>query len=63
LIVIKKELQQAREDNQALAWYINAKRKNEEVRKEEEARKKVEEEAHKKAMEDQTFKDVRTWRK
>jgi hypothetical protein len=35
----REELQHARKDNQALARYINAKRKN------EEARKKMEEEA------------------
>jgi hypothetical protein len=44
-------------DNQALAQYINAKRK-----KAEEARKK-EEEAQKKAEEGQSSKDVRTWMK
>jgi hypothetical protein len=44
-------------DNQALARYINAKRK-----KAEEARKK-EEEAQKKAEEGQSSKDVRTWMK
>jgi hypothetical protein len=44
-------------DNQALARYINAKRK-----KVEEARKK-EEEAQKKAEEGQSSKDVRTWMK
>jgi hypothetical protein len=36
LIVAEKELQQERKDNQALAGYINARRK-EEARKEEEA--------------------------
>jgi hypothetical protein len=44
-------------DNQALARYINAKRK-----KAKEARKK-EEEAQKKAEEGQSSKDVRTWMK
>jgi hypothetical protein len=44
-------------DNQALARYINAKRK-----KAEEAGKK-EEEAQKKAEEGQSSKDVRTWMK
>jgi hypothetical protein len=64
LIVAEKELQQARNDNQALARYINAKRKKEGSRKkEEEAWKKMEEEAHKKVMEGQSFKDVRTWGK
>jgi hypothetical protein len=38
---------QARKDNQALALYINTKRKNEEVWKKEEAQKKMEEEASK----------------
>jgi hypothetical protein len=64
IAVVKKELQQARKDNQTLARYINAKRKKEEARKkEEEARKKAEEETHKKAEEGQRLKDVRTWRK
>jgi hypothetical protein len=51
-------------DNAALAHYINARRKK------EEARKKLEEEAWRKAMvvaptfdEGQNSKDVRTWRK
>jgi hypothetical protein len=57
LVVAEKELQQARKDNQALARYINARRKK------EEARKKVEEEACKNAMEGQISKDVQTWRK
>jgi hypothetical protein len=56
LIVAEKELQQARNDNQALARYINAKRKKEGSRKKEE-------EAHKKVMEGQSSKDVRTWGK
>jgi hypothetical protein len=61
LVVAKKELQQAKNDNHALAQYINAKRKKEEDRKkEEEAKKKTEEEARKKAMEGQSSKDVRT---
>jgi hypothetical protein len=42
LAVAEKELQQARKDNQALARYINTKRK-------EEAQKKADEEAGKKA--------------
>jgi hypothetical protein len=59
LVVAEKELQQARKDNQAVARYINGKRKKEETRKkEEEAQKKTEEEAHKKAMEGQSSKDI-----
>jgi hypothetical protein len=58
LVVAEKELQQVRKDNQALARYINTKRK-----KEEETQKKVEEKARKKAEEDQSSKVVRTWRK
>jgi hypothetical protein len=42
LAYLKKELQQAKKDNTALARYINARRK-EEVRRKEEARKKAEE--------------------
>jgi ABC-type branched-subunit amino acid transport system ATPase component len=43
LAVAEKELQQARKDNQALARYINTKRKKEEAQKkaEEESGKKV----------------------
>jgi phosphoribosylformylglycinamidine (FGAM) synthase-like amidotransferase family enzyme len=43
LAIAKKELHQARKDNQILARYINTKRKKEEVRKkaEEEAGKKT----------------------
>jgi hypothetical protein len=52
LAVAEKELHQARKHNQALARYINAKRKK------EEARKKTEEEARKKAVEGQSCKDV-----
>jgi hypothetical protein len=37
LTVTKKELQQARKDNQALARYINAKRKEEAEKKEDDA--------------------------
>jgi hypothetical protein len=70
LSLAEKELQQARKDNQALARYINGRRKKEETwRKEEEAQKKTGEEARKKAMvvtcrsdESQSSKDVRTWR-
>jgi hypothetical protein len=43
LASVEKELQQAKTDNVALTHYINAKRKNEEDRRKEEARKKVEE--------------------
>jgi hypothetical protein len=64
-----KELQQAKNDNTALARYINARRK-EEARREEEVRKKAKEEAQRKVMvvaptsdEVQSSKDVRTWRK
>jgi hypothetical protein len=48
LEVAKKELQQTRKDNQALARYINTKRKKEEVWKKEEVQKKAEEEVGKK---------------
>jgi hypothetical protein len=48
LTIVEKELQQARKDNQALARYINTKRKKEEARKNEEAQKKEVEEAGKK---------------
>jgi phosphoribosylformylglycinamidine (FGAM) synthase-like amidotransferase family enzyme len=37
LVVAEKELQQVRKDNQALARYINTKRKKEEDRKKEDA--------------------------
>jgi hypothetical protein len=69
LAIVEKELQQDKKDNQALAQYINVKRKKEEVRKkEEEAQKKVKEEAWKKAeeevcktaLEGQSSKDVWT---
>jgi hypothetical protein len=63
LVVAEKDLQQARKDNQALAWYINAKRKKEDVQKEEEAWKKAKEDARKKVMEDQSYKDFQTWSK
>jgi hypothetical protein len=42
-VSIKKELQQAKMDNTALARYINAKRKNEKDRRKEEIRKKAKE--------------------
>ncbi len=48
MAVAEKELQQARKDNQALARYIDTKRKKEDAWKKEEARKKAEEEASKK---------------
>jgi hypothetical protein len=65
LVAAEKELQQARKDNQALARYINAKRKKKEARKKEQAAQKkvVEEEGFKKAEEGQHSKDVQTWRK
>jgi hypothetical protein len=70
LASVEKELQQAKNNNVALARYINARRKKEKARREEEARKKVEEEARRKPMvvalmsdEGQRSKDVRTWRK
>jgi hypothetical protein len=64
LVVAEKELQQARKDNQTLARYINVRRKEKKIRKkEEEAQRKAEEKARKKAMEGQSSKDVRTWRK
>jgi hypothetical protein len=58
----EKELQQTRKDNQALSRYIHARRKKEEVRKEEEAWKKVMVVARM-SDEGQSSKDVRTWRK
>jgi hypothetical protein len=60
LVVAEKELQQARKNNQALAQYINAKRKEEARKKEDEVQKKAKEEIRKKAMEDKSSKDVRT---
>jgi menaquinone-dependent protoporphyrinogen IX oxidase len=69
LASVEKELQQAKNDNAALARYINARRKKEKARREEEARKKVEEEARRKPMvvalmsdEGQRSKYVWTWR-
>jgi hypothetical protein len=69
LASIEKELQQVKKDNAALAQYINGRRKKEEARRKKEARKKVEEEVRRKAMvvvpmsnEEQSSKDVRTWR-
>jgi hypothetical protein len=43
LAFVKKELQQVKTDNTALAHFINAKRKKEVDRRKEEARKKAEE--------------------
>jgi hypothetical protein len=70
LTFIKKEFQQAKKDNAALARYINTRRKKEEIWRKEEARKKAEEEAWRKVMmvaptcdKGQSIKDVRTWRK
>jgi hypothetical protein len=37
LVIVEKELRQARKDNQALARYIDTKRKKKETRKKEEA--------------------------
>jgi hypothetical protein len=59
LASVEKELQQMKKDNAALAHYINAKRKEEDRRKEE-ARKKTKEEARKKAGEGQSSKDSQT---
>jgi hypothetical protein len=65
---IEKELLQPKKDNVALARYINTKRK--EAWRKENARKKTEEEAWRKAMmvaptsdEGQSSKNVQTWRK
>jgi hypothetical protein len=70
LVSIKKEFQQVKKDNVALAQYINARRKKEKARRKEGAQKKAYEEAQWKAMvvvpmsdEGQSSKDVRTWRK
>jgi hypothetical protein len=67
LALVEKELQQARKDNQTLAQYINARRKNKEVRRKEEVRKKADEKTRRKMMvmtprsdEGQSSKDVRT---
>jgi hypothetical protein len=69
LASVEKELQQAKKDNASLARYINSRRK-EKVWRKEEARKKVEEKAQRKAMvvvpmsdEGQSSKDIWTWRK
>jgi hypothetical protein len=48
LVEAKKELQHARKDNQALARYIDTKRKKEEAQKKEKVQKKTEKEAGKK---------------
>jgi hypothetical protein len=58
LTSVEKELQQAKMDNVALAHYINDIRKKDEDRRKEKARKKAEEDAHKKAAEGQISKDV-----
>jgi hypothetical protein len=47
-------------DNTALGRYINARRKKEEDWRKEDARKKAEEEAHKKTEDGQNSKNVRT---
>jgi hypothetical protein len=60
LASVKKELQQAKMNNTALAHYINARRKKEEDRRKEEALKKMEKNARKKAREGQSSKDVHT---
>jgi predicted Holliday junction resolvase-like endonuclease len=60
LAIAEKELQQARKGNQALARYINAKKKKEEAQKKEEARKRTEEEARKKVMDGQSSNNVWT---
>jgi hypothetical protein len=62
LASIEKELQHVKK-NVALTRYINARRKKEEDRRKEEAKKKIEKEVRKKAEEDQSSKDVQTWRK
>jgi hypothetical protein len=53
LASVEKELQQVKMNNTALAHYINARRKKEDWRKED-ARKKAEEDADKKAKEGQS---------
>jgi hypothetical protein len=58
LAYVKKELQQVKKDNTALARYINARRKKEEDRRKEDARKKAEEEARKKTEDGQNSKNV-----
>jgi hypothetical protein len=67
---IEKKLQQTKKDNVALARYINARKRKEDIWRKEGTRKKVEEEARRKAMvvaltsdEGQSSKDVQTWRK
>jgi hypothetical protein len=63
LVSIEKELQQVKKDNTTLTRYINARTKKEEDRRKVEAQKKIEKEVCKKAEEDQSSKDVQTWRK
>jgi hypothetical protein len=66
LALVEKELQQVRNDNQALARYINDRMKKDETqRKGEEVQKKVKEETRRKTMvvarrsdKGQSFKDV-----
>jgi hypothetical protein len=67
---IEKKLQQTKKDNVALARYINARKRKEDIRRKEGTRNKVEEKARRKAMvvaltsdEGQSSKDVQTWRK
>jgi hypothetical protein len=45
LALAQKELQLARKENQEPTRYINTRRKKEEIRRKEDARKKVDEEA------------------
>jgi hypothetical protein len=63
LVSIEKELQQVKKDNAALTRYIYARTKKEEDRMKVEAQKKIEKEVRKKAEEDQSSKNVQTWRK
>jgi hypothetical protein len=65
LAIFEKELQQSMKDNEALARYINTRRKKEDAQRKEDARKKAEGEARRKAMvvaprsdEGQSCKDV-----
>jgi hypothetical protein len=61
LVLVEKELQQVRNDNQALARYINARRKKEETWRKEEVWKKTMVVAQR-FDEGQSYKDIRTWR-
>jgi hypothetical protein len=58
LALVKKELQQARKDNQVLTRYIHARRKEEVRKKEEDTQNKAEEEARKKAEEEARRKET-----